>query len=231
MNVIITGASQGIGKKLAEVFAESGADLFLCSRNISGGINWQQELMSKYNINISSLDADLSKKEEVKKFAQSVLQAWDRIDVLINNAGVFNPGNIFDEPEGNLEQMIELNLYAAYHLTRALLPSMMQQKQGHIFNMCSVASLKAYPQGGAYSISKYALDGFSKNLREELKPYHIKVTSVYPGATFTPSWEGFQTEERLMASSDVARMILASTTLSHNACVEEIVLRPQLGDV
>ncbi|MFZ9660481.1 MAG: SDR family NAD(P)-dependent oxidoreductase [Chitinophagaceae bacterium] len=231
MNVIITGASQGIGKKLAEVFAESGANLFLCSRNISKGMAWQKELMAKHQIEISSFDADLSQKEEVYKFADAISRAWDKVDILINNAGIFTPGNIFDEPDNNLEHMINLNLYSAYHLTRAILPGMMAQKHGHIFNMCSVASLKAYPQGGAYSISKYALDGFSKNLREEMKGHQIKVTSVYPGATFTPSWDGFQKEERLMESADVAKMILAASKLSHKACVEEIVLRPQLGDV
>lgn len=231
MNVIITGASQGIGKKLAEVFAASGANLFLCSRNISKGMTWQKELMSTYKIEISSFDADLSQKGEVGRFAEAVLQAWEKVDILINNAGTFAPGNIFDEPDGNLEQMINLNLYSAYHLTRALLPKMISQKSGHIFNMCSVASLKAYPMGGSYSISKYALDGFSKNLREELKPHNIKVTSVYPGATYTPSWEGFQEESRLMESADVANMILAGSRLSPKACVEEIVMRPQLGDV
>ncbi len=67
---------------------------------------------------------------------------------------------------------------------------MKKNNSGHIFNMCSIASLRAYPNGGSYSISKYALLGFSENLREELKPYSIKVTAICPGATYTPSWEG-----------------------------------------
>ena len=97
--------------------------------------------------------------------------------------------------------------------------------------MCSVAALQAYPGGGAYSISKYALEGFSKNLREEMKPYGIKVTSVHPGAVFTKAWEGFVERSRIMEVSDIADLIWAASQLSANACVEDIVLRPQLGDV
>jgi NADP-dependent 3-hydroxy acid dehydrogenase YdfG len=108
---------------------------------------------------------------------------------------------------------------------------MMKRKKGHIFNMCSIAALKAYPAGGSYSISKYALEGFSKNLREEMKPFGIKVTSVHPGATFTKSWEGFVERERIMAVKDIADMVFAASSLSPTACVEDIILRPQLGDL
>jgi len=231
MNVVITGASQGIGFGIAEKFASSGANLFLCSRNMDKHSGWQKEMMKKYGITISSFNADLSKKEEVTAFSQAILDAWDNIDILINNAGSFVPGSVYNEPEGNLEKMIELNLYSAYHLTRKLLPVMMKARSGHIFNMCSVAALQAYSAGGSYSISKFALLGFSKNLREEMKNFNIKVTAVHPGATFTPAWEGFVERSRIMEVSDIADLILAASRLSANACVEEILLRPQLGDV
>jgi short-subunit dehydrogenase len=231
MNVVITGASQGIGRGIAERFAESGADLFLCSRNMDKQLAWQQHLMSTYKIRISTFNADFSIKEELYAFAEAVLKAWDSIDVIVNNAGSFIPGNVHNEPEGNLEKMIELNLYPAYHLTRKLLPVMMKKKEGHIFNICSIAALQAYPGGGSYGISKFALQGFSKNLREEMKPYGIKVTSVHPGATFTRAWEGFAEKSRIMEVNDVAGMVYAASRLSARACVEEIVLRPQLGDL
>jgi short-subunit dehydrogenase len=131
-----------------------------------------------------------------------------------------------------LERLIAVNLYGAYHLTRTLLPRMMARKTGHIFNICSIASLKAYPNGGAYSISKFALAGFSANLREEMKTHGIKVTTVYPGAAYTDSWAGSGVDpERIMAAADIAGMVFASTGLSRQATVEEIVLRPQLGDL
>ncbi|MBS1565162.1 MAG: SDR family oxidoreductase, partial [Bacteroidetes bacterium] len=135
-------------------------------------------------------------------------------------------------PDNALEEMIQTNLYSAYHLTRALLPSMMDRKSGHIFNMCSIASLKAYPNGGAYSISKFALLGFSKNLREELKPWGIKVTAVLPGAAYTDSWAASGIDpKRIMEAADIAQMVFAAAHLSPQACVEDIILRPQLGDV
>ncbi|MBC7424276.1 MAG: SDR family oxidoreductase, partial [Ferruginibacter sp.] len=138
----------------------------------------------------------------------------------------------FNEEDGMLEQMINANLYSAYQLTRVLLPLMMQTKTGHIFNMCSVASLNAYPNGGSYSISKYALMGFSKNLRDELKPHNIKVTAVSPGAVLTDSWGDFDnSKKRIMEASDIAAMIMAATKLSTQAVVEDIVIRPQLGDL
>ena len=231
MNVVITGASQGIGKAIAEKFASSGADLFLCSRNMDKLNTWQKDLMAKYKIRISAFNADLSLKDDVLAFGDAVLKAWDRVDILVNNAGSFEPGNVYNEPEGNLEKMIGLNLYAAYHLTRKLLPLMMEKKKGHIFNICSIASLKAYPGGGSYSISKFALEGFSKNLREEMKPFGIRVTSIHPGAVFTRSWEGFTERSRIMEVSDVAELVYSASRLSPNACVEEIIVRPQLGDL
>ena len=150
----------------------------------------------------------------------------------INNAGQFLPGRVHNEPEGLLEQMISANLYSDYHLTRALLPAMMEAESGHIFNICSIASIAAYANGGAYSISKFALLGFSKNLREELKPFNIKVTSVLPGAAWTDSWAGSGVDpKRIMEAADVAAMAYAASQLSAQACVEEILLRPQLGDL
>ncbi|MFT4023325.1 MAG: SDR family oxidoreductase [Flavihumibacter sp.] len=153
-------------------------------------------------------------------------------DVLVNNAGQFIPGSIHEEADGQLEAMLQQNLISAYQVTRQLLPAMMAQRRGHIFNICSIASLQAYPNGGAYSISKHALLGFSRNLREEMKPHHIRVTSVMPGAAYTDSWAGSGVDpKRLMEADDIARMVFAAATVSAGACVEDIVLRPQLGDL
>ena len=128
--------------------------------------------------------------------------------------------------------MLNVNLLSAYNLTRALIGAMIKMKAGHIFNICSIASLNAYANGGSYSISKWALAGFSKNLREELKNHHIKVTSVYPGATLTSSWDGMNIDpKRILETADITKMILAASELSIQACVEEIVIRPQLGDL
>lgn len=232
MKVVITGASQGLGKCMAEHFAKDGHDLFLCSRNMDKLQAWQSKLMADHQVEITSFNFDLSIEAEVKKFAEQVLSASNQIDILINNAGTYEPGSTYNEPEGQLAKVMELNLFSAYHLTRALLPGMMERKKGHIFNMCSIAALKAYDNGGAYSISKWALAGYTKNLREEMKPHNIKVSMIHPGATYTPSWEqSGLPPTRFMKPEDVAQMVLSSCKLSDQACVEEIIMRPQLGDI
>ena len=232
MNIVITGGSKGMGKAMAEKFAAANHHIFICSRNETELSETAAELNNQYNNSVQYFAADLSQKKEVIKFAKWILDKNINIDILINNAGQFVPGSVYNEPEGNLEQMIDVNLYSAYHLTRALLPRMMKNKSGHIFNMCSIASLKAYSNGGSYSISKFALMGFTKNLREEMKPHFIKVTAVYPGAVLTSSWEGAGLEPtRLMESNDIAELVFAASLLSPQACVEDIVIRPILGDI
>jgi short-subunit dehydrogenase len=232
MNVIITGASKGLGKAVAEKFAEAGATLFVCSRRETQLYKAVEELLTRFpQCTVKAKPVDVSVKEEVFEFGKWCL-SFGVPDVVVNNAGEFMAGSVYNEEDGVLEKMIEVNLYSAYHLTRLVLPRMMEARSGHIFNMCSVASLKAYANGGAYSISKFALYGFSKNLREEMKPYNIKVTSVIPGAAYTDSWSESGIEKtRFMQARDVAEIIYAASQLSPQACVEEILLRPQLGDI
>ncbi|MGH2566123.1 MAG: SDR family oxidoreductase, partial [Ginsengibacter sp.] len=175
---------------------------------------------------------DLSSKKSAAEFAGWLSAKKIIADVLINNAGHFIPGSAYNEADGTLEKMIAANLYTAYYITRELLPSMIKNKTGHIFNMCSIAALKAYNNGGSYSISKHALMGFSKNLREELKPFNIKVTAVYPGAVLTSTWKSSGVKaSRIMEVNDIAEMIYAASMLSPQACVEDIIIRPQLGDL
>jgi short-subunit dehydrogenase len=233
MNCIITGASRGLGKAIAEKFAAGGYDLCLISRNEDALGKAADELREKYPaITLGAKAFDLGDKQQAQACGRWVVEQGMAVDVLVNNAGQFIPGSIFDEEDGILEKMMEVNLYSAYHLTRVLLPGMIHRKKGHIFNICSIASLKAYPNGGSYSISKYALAGFSRNLREELKAHGIKVTAVYPGAAYTDSWAASGIDPlRIMEAGDVAEMVYVSSRLSEMATVEDIVLRPQLGDL
>jgi short-subunit dehydrogenase len=234
MNIVITGASKGIGKAIAKKFASDNHNhtIFICARNESELKSTCIEIKDEYNVEILYRPTDMSRKEDVNAFANWILEKTKSIDVIVNNAGSYLPGAVHNEKEGTLEKMIELNLYSAYHLTRALVPSMIKNKSGHIFNMCSIASLHAYANGGSYSISKFALMGFSKNLREELKEHNIKVTAVYPGAVYTDSWAGSGvSEERIMEANDIAELIYTTSKLSPQACVEDIIVRPQLGDL
>lgn len=232
MNVIITGASKGIGKAIAAIFASHGHHLFLCARNEAALFKTVEELSKKYpSAIIKAKPFDLSRKNEAKAFGAWCLE-YGVPDILVNNAGLFEPGNVHNEPEGLLENQIATNLYSAYYVTRTVLPWMMEHKKGHVFNICSIAALHAYNNGGAYSISKFAMDGFSKNLREEMKGHNIKVTTLYPGAVLTDSWGNYDnSNHRIMEAADVAQTVYAASQLSKAACVEEIVMRPQQGDL
>lgn len=235
MNIVITGASKGFGKAIAERFAADGKPhrFFLCARTREPLEATGKQLQQNHpQAQVHTKTCNVADKNERQELAGWIKSHADKTDILVNNAGIYLPGSAYGEDDGNLESLMEINVYSAYHLTRLLLPDMMKAKSGHIFNMCSIASLNAYANGGAYGISKYALYGFSKNLREEMKPYNIKVTHVLPGAAYTDSWSGSGIDpNRIMQAADVAEMVYAAAQLSPQACVEEIVMRPQLGDL
>ena len=231
MNVIITGASKGIGKAIAVKFAGEGHPIFMCSRNAKHIEATAAEIRNDFGVDVKARAADLSVKEEVFSFADWCLQQGVP-DVLVNNAGIYLPGNAMDEADGHMESIMNSNFYSAYHLTRRLIPSMIKSGQGHIFNICSTASLAAYDGGGSYSVSKFALHGLTKNLRHELKPRGIKVTGVYPGAVHTDTWGNFDnSNRRIMEAKDVADMVYAAAMLSLQAVVDDITMSPQLGEL
>ena len=229
---VITGGTKGIGYALVRQFASEGFDIAFCARTTKDVNQLTEELKEEFGIRICSVQIDMTKKEEVTQFSKRIDETFEVVDVLINNAGVFAPDTFLDSPDGFLEAMMNTNVYSAYFLTRFLAHKLMQSKKPHVFNMCSVAGLKAYPNGTSYSITKFALNGFTKAIREELKNHGVNVTAVFPGATLTPSWEGVDLPaERFMPAEDVAKLIYETYMLSQRSCVEEIVLRPQLGDI
>ena len=233
MNIIVTGASRGIGRAIVLKFAAAGFNVAFCSRNLKKLEALKKEVDQLDNgIAVYYESCDMSIKTEVQEFAKNALATLGHFDVLINNAGVFLPGEINNADDGDLDKMMNTNLFSAYHFTRALIPNLIQQHRGYVFNICSVASLIAYPNGSLYSITKFALLGFSKALREELKEKNVKVTAVLPGATYTDSWQGIDLPEtRFMKAEDIAQSVFDIYQLSDRTDVEEIVLRPQLGDL
>lgn len=232
MNAVITGATKGIGKACAQKFSDMQSHIAVCARTKNDLLELKKELTAKNNCNVFIKTCDVSKKDEVTAFGKFALENLKTVDVLINNAGIFLPGNVYNEAGGTLEQLIETNVYSVYHLTRLIVPAMIKNKKGHIFNLCSVASINAYDKGGSYAISKFALLGFSKNLRHELKEMGIKVTAVIAGATLTESWMGTDLpDERFIPPEDIAEIIWSTCNLSASTVVEEILVRPQLGDI
>ena len=228
--LVLTGGSKGIGRAIIEKFVEHGFDIATCARNLAGLELLKNKLSGKAEVNI--FQADISVRDQVAQFIEFVKKLNRPVDVLVNNAGYFIPGEILTEPEGNLEAIMDTNLYSAYHVTRGVVPQMRKSRSGHIFNICSIASIMAYKNGGSYAISKFAMLGFSKCIREELKESGIRVTSVIPGSTKTDSWADSELpDDRFMKVEDIADMVYASHALSARSVVEELIIRPQLGDI
>jgi short-subunit dehydrogenase len=231
--IVVTGGTKGIGRAILSRFAGEGFNVITCARNAEDLQALKKEFEENYPDNNTHIfQADVSRKSDTLAFAKEINQLNQPVEILVNNAGVFLPGEVHAEEDGKLEMMIETNLYSAYYLTRALVPQMKAARSGHIFNMCSTASIMAYVNGGSYCISKFALLGMSKVLREELKQHNIRVTSILPGATFTASWEGVDLPpERFMKAEDVAEAVASAYRMSPQSVAEEILIRPQLGDL
>ncbi len=225
--ILVTGASKGIGLAIARRFYSAGWRVIVCARG-EAALSIAKEEMP----DLVTYVCDLSDKAAVKDFAAKVAAAHGTLDVLVNNGGIFLPGQLHTEDDAVFEQLIATNLFSAYYLSKALLPAMIAAGQGTVVNMCSIASITAYAAGGGYSTSKFAMYGFSKSLREEMKPKGIRVIALLPGATFTDSWSSAGIpEERFIPADDIAELVWTSVNLSARTVVEDIVVRPLLGDI
>ena len=152
--------------------------------------------------------------------------------MLINNAGAFATAPFAKTKVADFDRMVASNLRSAFLVTRAFLPAMLLRRRGDIFFMSSIAGLGAYPNAAAYCAAKFGVTGLAKVLRAETKNAGIRVCCVHPGATWSPSWSKSGVKpERIMPAGDVARAFLDVYRLTRRTVVEEIVLRPQLGDV
>ncbi|GAB2598801.1 SDR family NAD(P)-dependent oxidoreductase [Spirosoma areae] len=230
--IVVTGGTKGIGRAIARRFVAEGFDAVICARSVEGAEATGEFAAPADQPGLLPIAADLSTRDGIKTLLTYIHSLNRPVDVLVNNTGIFQPGQIHNEAEGTFEQLMNTNVASAYHLTRGLVGDMIARRQGHIFMMCSTASITAYTNGGSYCISKFALLGMSRVLREELKLHGVKVTAILPGATLTASWEGTDLpEERFMKPEDVADSAWAAYSLSKSAVVEEILIRPQLGDL
>jgi NAD(P)-dependent dehydrogenase (short-subunit alcohol dehydrogenase family) len=230
---IITGATRGIGLAILHRFLRGGFSVAFCGTNQIKVDQLFAELRETYpNANIAGFQADLGTSEAAKTFAEKALAAMGGCHVLVNNAGTFLPGSVLSEDEGTLEKLLDVNVGSAYHVSRGVIPAMISKPRAHVFNMCSIASKVAYVNGGSYCISKFALLGLTKLLREELKSHHICVTAVLPGATLTDSWAGTDLPvSRFIKPEDIAEHVFNAWKLNQTSCAEELLIRPLEGDI
>ena len=230
--VVVTGASQGIGEAIAETFAgEENAHIVLVARNKT-----KLEDVARHceaaGARATVLPCDVTSEKEVAAMIANVLQSWGAPDVLVNNAGVFQPGNFLDISLASFKSQVDVNLTSAFMITQGFLKPMIDQGAGTIFFMGSVASIKAYPGGAAYCAAKHGLLGLARSVREETRETGVRVTVLLPGATRTPSWDGVDLpDERFMPASDIAKAMLDIYHMTDRTVVEEVVLRPQKGDI
>lgn len=226
MNAIITGATKGIGRAIALKLAKNGYNLAICARKKADLESLKLEL-EVYGNQVFTLVVDCGRKEEVLAFAEKSKIAFTKIDVLVNNVGVFMPVSLLDEEDEIFEQHLNVNLSATYYLSKFFGKVMRLQQSGHIFNICSIASTQAIENAGSYSVTKAAMLSLNHVLRKELAPYNVKVTAILPGATRTESWKGTTIpSEKFVQSDDIADLLYAALNLSSAANVDELIVKP-----
>ena len=234
--ILITGATSGFGKAIAEKFASNKWNCIITGRRADRLHEVADELRAKYQCRVLSLVFDVQNKEEVFQNLRNLPNEWKEIDVLVNNAGLALGRDSFEE--GNMEDwdtMIDTNVKGLLYVTKAVVPYMTDRKQGHIINIGSVAGKEIYEKGNVYCASKYAVDALTKSLRIDLLPYKIKVTAIQPGAAETEfsivrfkgdadkanqMYKGFTP----LYAQDIADIAWYCATLPPHVCINDLVV-------
>jgi short-subunit dehydrogenase len=231
--VVITGASQGIGAAIARAFSAdiSGVKLALVARSPANLATVAQDCASLGAVP-GLFPCDVSDEAAVAGLESAVRRRFGAVDVLINNAGKYFGAPFLATPVADFDRMLSANLRSLFLVTRAFAPGMIRRRRGDIFNMGSVAGIMALPGASAYSAAKFGVSGLSKSMRAEFRDKGVRVCCVHPGATVSPSWKGSGVPAaRMMPAEDVAQAFLALYKMTRRTVVEEVVLRPQLGDL
>ncbi len=233
MNAIVTGATKGMGRAIVMELAANNYNIIFCARDEKQVNTLLDELRNSYpDLLFFGMRADLEEKSDVREFAEFAERNLSDVDVLINNAGLYIPSKLMEEEESSLERQMQVNLFAPHFLSKFFAAKMIGRARGHIINICSVASLEPVIRAGSYSISKMALLGLTKAMREELRPAGIKVTAVLPGSTLTDSWAGTSLPaDWFILSGDIAKSIINCLQMSSGANIDEIIIRPLYGKV
>lgn len=214
---IITGAGKGIGKATAIALAKEGVNLGLLARSRSDLESLQQQLTSTYGIKVSIATADISNRSEAEGAVEKLIGELGSLDILINNAGTAQFGTVADMDPDHWEQIIQTNLMGTYYVTRAALPTLLNQKSGSIINIASTAGERGFATGSAYCASKFAVIGLTESLMQEVRKSNIRVTALTPSTVNTElavkTGLPVGDEDRMMQAEDVAELILAALKL------------------
>ncbi len=230
--VLITGATQGIGKAIAETLLQAGSRVVINSRN-KDRVNHVLEQMSRFSTQLAGVSADIRQSSGVNVLIKKAKKRFGPIDILINNAGTAKFSPISDTSEKDWENMYQSNLKSVFLCTKAVLPDMLSRKTGHIITILSVAAKKAFQNCSAYAASKSGALAFMNVLREEVRHSNILVTSILAGAADTPLWDAIPGDfprDKMMTTKAIADSVLAAIQNS-DGMVEEIQIRPIGGDL
>lgn len=237
-NVIITGASAGIGEACAKLFARNGANLILTARRINKLNELADSLRSAYNVKVHTIEMDVRNFDEVKKKFENLPAEFKTIDVLINNAGkALGVEKIQDGVLSNWEEMLDTNVKGLLYVSKIIIPMLIKQNHGHIINIGSIAGHEVYPGGNVYCASKFAVRAISKGMGIDLSGYNIKVTSIDPGMVETEfSLVRFAGDEEKaknvykgvnpLVGDDIADIALFAATRPEHVDLREIVVTP-----
>jgi len=228
MKILITGASRGIGKSIATELNEEGRHFMLVSYNNETLINTKAELLET-NKNVNSFACDLSREDDVDKLVIHCSENDFQPNVIILSAGIFIEGSLINSSSEDLRKTMDIDLYHIYHVVKKFTPILRKQVNSKIIIIGSAASLEAFPVGALYGVAKWALKGYSVNLRKELMQDNIGVTLITPGGTLTDMRKG-EDPETLLEPSDIGKLVNTILNLSPQAVVEEIIIRPIHGD-
>jgi 3-hydroxy acid dehydrogenase/malonic semialdehyde reductase len=240
MLVFITGATSGIGKSTAEIFARNGYDLIITGRRKDRLESVSKRLQSTYKVNVLGLSFDVRNFEEVEKAVKTLPTEFSKVDILVNNAGLaaglsaINNGDL-----SHWERMIDTNIKGLLYMTREVARGMVERKKGHIINIGSIAGKEVYANGNVYCATKHAVDALSKGMRIDLLPHHIKVTAVNPGMVETEfSVVRFDGDEQKakqvyngmqpLMPEDIAETIFWAATRPAHVNINDIIIMPSV---
>jgi NADP-dependent 3-hydroxy acid dehydrogenase YdfG len=236
--VFITGATSGIGRSCAQRFAKEGHQLIVAGRRKDRLDSIANDLRKNYNVNVLVLPLDVTKREEVNNAIDNLPEQFQKIDVLVNNAGLaLGLSTIQDGEPDQWETMIDTNVKGLLFVTHAVVPKMIENGKGHIINIGSIAGREAYANGNVYCATKAAVDSLTKSMRIDLVTKNIKVSQVAPGAVETEfSMVRFSGDENAakavykgfepLRPDDVADVVHYITTLPPHANINDLLIMP-----
>lgn len=236
--VFITGASSGIGKACAEIFAKEKSNLILTGRRLERLINLAKKLEKEHGIKTKCIMLDVRDYDQVKKAIDSLINNWKKIDILINNAGLSRGlDKIYEGKKEDWDEMIDTNIKGLVYVTRHVVPIMVKRKKGHVINIGSTAGHDVYPSGNIYAATKFAVKALSQSTRLDVLDKGIKVSSVDPGMVETEFslvrfsgdkdrakkvYQGLQP----LSAEDVAEAVLFCATRPKHVNINQVILTP-----